>query len=99
MSGTGISVTGKVSKPDDGLLEVFVLSTKNMETLSAAADRALNLNTKAANELIWQCKEITIDTDPDQPVWTDGEHTRRTPITVQVVPGALPVLVPDVEKA
>ena len=95
MAGTGISVTGKVSKPDDGLLEVFVLSGENMKTLSGAADRALHLNTKAANEFIKQGKEISIDTDPDQPVWTDGEYTGRTPITMKVVPGALHVLVND----
>ena len=95
MAGTGISVTGTVSKPDDGLLEVFVLSTKNLKTLSGAADRALHLNTKASKEFIKQGKVISIDTDPDQPVWTDGEYTGRTPISMEVVPGALPVVVPS----
>lgn len=95
MAGTGISVTGTVSKPDDGLLEVFVLSTKNLKTLSGAADRALHLNTKASKEFIEQGKVISIDTDPDQPVWTDGEYTGRTPISMEVVPGALPVVVPS----
>ena len=95
MAGTGISVTGTISKPDDGLLEVFVLSTKNLETLSAAADRALKLNTKASKKFIKQGKVISIDTDPDQPVWTDGEYTGRTPISMEVVPGALPVVVPS----
>ena len=99
MAGTGISVTGKVSKPDDGLLEVFVLSSANLKTLSAAADRALHLNTKTANEFIKQGKVISIDTDPDQPVWTDGEYTGRTPISMQVVPGALPVVVPSAVKS
>jgi diacylglycerol kinase family enzyme len=39
-------------------------------------------------------KEVFIDTDPDQPVWTDGEYTGRTPISLKVVPQALPVVVP-----
>jgi diacylglycerol kinase family enzyme len=43
-----------------------------------------------------QGKEIFIDTDPDQPVWTDGEYTGRTPISLKVIPGALPVIVPKV---
>ena len=98
MAGTGISVTGTISKPDDGLLEVFVLSTKNLKTLSGAADRALHLNTKASKEFIEQGKVISIDTDPDQPVWTDGEYTGRTPISMEVVPGALPVVVPITVK-
>ena len=98
-AGTGISVTGKLSKPDDGLLEVFALSTENIKTLAAAAERTLHLNTKTANEFIKQGKEVSIDTDPDQPVWTDGEYTGRTPISMHMVPGALPVLVPITKQA
>jgi diacylglycerol kinase family enzyme len=76
-----------------------VLSTANIKTLAAAAERTLHLNTKTANEFIKQGKTISIETDPDQPVWTDGEYTGRTPISMQVVPGALPVVVPITEKS
>jgi diacylglycerol kinase family enzyme len=93
-AGTGISVTGNVSKPDDGLLDLFILDAKNLRTLAAAAERVVNLNTKLASSFIMQGKEISIDTDPDQPVWTDGEYTGRTPISMKIVPGALPVVVP-----
>jgi diacylglycerol kinase family enzyme len=42
----------------------------------------------------WRGKEITIETDPDRPVWTDGEYSGRTPLTATVLPGALAVVVP-----
>ncbi|MBE2221252.1 MAG: YegS/Rv2252/BmrU family lipid kinase [Anaerolineae bacterium] len=93
-AGTGISVTGKVSKPDDGLLELFILDNKSIKSLVAAGERVVHLDTKTANSFIMQGKEISIDTDPDQPVWTDGEYTGRTPISMQVVPGGLKVVVP-----
>jgi len=93
-AGTGISVTGDYSSPDDGLLEVFVLNNKNLKSLAAAAERVVHLDTKTANSFIWRAKEIAIDTDPDQPVWTDGEYSGRTPISLKVVPGALSVVVP-----
>lgn len=93
-AGTGISVTGKMSKPDDGLLEVFILNNKSLKTLAAAGERVINLNTKTANSFIKQGKKISIDTDPDQPVWTDGEYTGRTPISMEIVPGGLTVVVP-----
>lgn len=93
-AGTGISVTGKVSKPDDGLLEVFILDNKSLKTLVAAGERMINLDTKTANRFIKQGKKINIDTDPDQPVWTDGEYTGRTPISMEIVPGGLTVVVP-----
>ena len=93
-AGTGISVTGKISKPDDGLLDIFVLSNRDIRTLAAAAERVVHLDTHLANSFIKQGKEVFIDTDPDQPVWTDGEYTGRTPISMQVMPGELKVLVP-----
>jgi YegS/Rv2252/BmrU family lipid kinase len=93
-AGTGISVTGAFSKPDDGLVDVFVLDTGNLRTLAAASERMLHLNTDMANQFIWRGKEITIETVPDQPVWTDGEYTGRTPISMKVIPGALKVVVP-----
>ena len=37
---------------------------------------------------------LTLDVEPDQPVWTDGEYIGRTPIEVDVLPGALTVVVP-----
>jgi len=93
-SGTGISITGNISKIDDGLVDVFSLTGKNLKSLAGAADRMLHLNTKNARDWMRQGKEVSIDTDPDQPVWTDGEYTGRTPISLKVIPSALPVIVP-----
>jgi len=93
-SGTSISVTGDFSSVDDGLLDVFILNLKNLRTLAGATDRMINLNTKDAKDSIRQGKEITIETDPDQPVWTDGEYTGRTPVSMKVLPGGLRVISP-----
>ena len=92
-SGTGISVTGDLSSSDDGLLEVFVLDQANLKTISAAADRLLGLHTELAGQYFWRGKEITIETEPDQPVWTDGEYQGRTPVSMKVIPGGLPIAV------
>jgi diacylglycerol kinase (ATP) len=94
-TGTGIAVTGKSSRSDDGLLEVFVLDTKSLETISAAAERMLNISSELTEKFIWQGKEIIIETEPDQPVWTDGEYVGRTPVTMKVIPGGLNVVVPE----
>ncbi len=93
-TGTGISITGNISKIDDGLVDIFTLDGKNLKSLAGATDRMLNLDTKNARDWMRQGKEISIETDPDQPVWTDGEYTGRTPISLKVIPGALPVIVP-----
>ena len=93
-TGTGISITGNISKVDDGLVDIFILDGENLKSLSGAVDRMLHLDTKNARDWMRQGKEVFIDTDPDQPVWTDGEYTGRTPVSLKVLPAALPVIVP-----
>jgi YegS/Rv2252/BmrU family lipid kinase len=91
--GTGLSITQKYAI-DDGLLDAFVLSEANMDTISAATERFLHLNTEKASKYYQQCRQISLDTDPDQPVWADGEYIGRTPVTVEILPGALSIVIP-----
>jgi YegS/Rv2252/BmrU family lipid kinase len=93
-NGAGVSVAGDLSKIDDGLMDAFILNMNDLNTISGAVDRMLNLDTSDAQRHMRQGKEMTIETDPHQPVWTDGEYTGRTPITLKVVPGALSIVVP-----
>ena len=93
MMGTGFSITHTYAI-DDGLLDAFVLNSEARETLSAAVDRFLDRDTAAAKKYYRQCRELSIDTDPDQPIWADGEYIGRTPVTITVMPGALSVVVP-----
>ena len=94
-SGTGISVTGDLSSSDDGLLEVFILNRENLKTISAAAERLLNLHTEVAQQFFWRGQVITIETEPDQPVWTDGEYQGRTPVSMKEIPGGLPIAIAE----
>jgi diacylglycerol kinase family enzyme len=93
-SGAGISVAGDLSRIDDGLMDSFILDMNDLHTIAGEVDRVLKLDTHNARKYMRQGKEMTIETDPDQPVWTDGEYTGRTPITLKVNPGALSVVVP-----
>jgi YegS/Rv2252/BmrU family lipid kinase len=92
-TGTGISVTGDLSRSDDGLLEVFILDQGNLKTIAAAAERLLNLHTEIAMQFFWRGKNISIETEPDQPVWTDGEYYGRTPVSMNALQGKLSVVV------
>jgi diacylglycerol kinase (ATP) len=92
-TGTGISVTGDLSRSDDGLLEVFVLDQHNLKTIAAAAERMAHLHTEIARQFFWRGRDISIETEPDQPVWTDGEYFGRTPVRMNVLQGKLRVVV------
>jgi YegS/Rv2252/BmrU family lipid kinase len=91
-AGTGLSISTSFAV-DDGYLDVFMLS-KDLESIGAAADRFLNLPTEEASLYYWRGQQITIDSEPAQAVWTDGEYLGHTPVAVEVVPGGLSVAVP-----
>jgi diacylglycerol kinase (ATP) len=91
---SGRSITGALSAPDDGILEIFALDAHNLDSMRAAAQRFFEFDTPIAEKYFWRGKEIRIEVEPEQPVWTDGEYSGRTPVTVTVVPAAVKVVVP-----
>jgi diacylglycerol kinase family enzyme len=93
MTGKGIKVTHGYAI-DDGLLDCFVLDKANVDTFIAAAARALNLRIAVAQRYHRQARSISVTVEPDQPVWADGEYIGRTPLSVDVLQGALTVVVP-----
>jgi diacylglycerol kinase (ATP) len=93
MMGTGLRITHTYAI-DDGLLDCFVVDKNSLDTIKSAAVRFLDLHTSSASRHFRQARSVSLDVEPDQPVWTDGEYIGRTPITVDVMPGALTVVVP-----
>jgi YegS/Rv2252/BmrU family lipid kinase len=92
MSGSGFTIDEEFSA-SDGILDVFLLN-RDLAHLRAVAARYVRVNTKMAGLHYWRGKSITIEAEPDRPVWADGEYCGRTPVTATVVAGALAVVVP-----
>ena len=93
-NGAGINIVGEISSIDDGLMDAFILNMRDLDTIAGFSDRVLNLDTENASKYLHQGKEIRIDAEPDQAIWADGELIGRTPISLKVLPQALPVIVP-----
>lgn len=93
MTGSGFKVSHGYAI-DDGLLDCFGLDKANLDTYISAASRALDLHTASAQRYYRQVRSASVTVEPDQPVWTDGEYIGRTPISVDVLQGALTVVVP-----
>jgi YegS/Rv2252/BmrU family lipid kinase len=93
MMGTGLRITHTYAI-DDGLLDCFVLDPHNRSNLIAATERFLNVGGAKGLRYFRQTRALTLSAEPDQPVWTDGEYVGRTPVTVDVLPAALTVVVP-----
>lgn len=93
MTGSGLRLMPGYSI-DDGKLDCFLLDRDTLSTLTSAAARFLDLRTASSSRYYRRCRSISIDAEPDQAVWADGEYAGRTPVTVEVLPGVLDVVVP-----
>jgi diacylglycerol kinase (ATP) len=89
-TGTGLSIDVDFSV-SDGILDVFVVS-RNPLSVMAAESRFLKLPTSQAGLHYWRGREITIDAQPEQAIWMDGEYHGSSPVTAQIRPGALAVV-------
>jgi YegS/Rv2252/BmrU family lipid kinase len=90
--GTGLTMAKSIS-PTDGVLDVFLVDN-TVASVASATDRLMHLPTEQASLFTWQGREVTLEVDPPQAVWMDGEHVGQTPVTAVIQAGALPVAVP-----
>ena len=92
MTGKGLTLDKEFSVTD-GLLDVFLLN-RDLAHVEAIAGRFLHVNTPKSGLHYWRGRQISIESDPDRPVWADGEYIGRTPVVATILPCALAVVVP-----
>ncbi len=85
--------------PDDGLLDVTIVAGETIAGLIAAGVhlyRTARQGEAASRDDIGylSCARVQVDTTPPQSVLVDGELVGKTPVTVEVIPGAIRVLAP-----
>jgi len=79
---------------DDGLLDVIIVRDARIRSWIAVGTGLSGAKLDPEYILHWQAREITIETDPPQPVQMDGELAGETPVNIRVVPGLVRVLAP-----
>ena len=80
----------------DGYLDLYAV-TKGVQPLRAVSKYIFHHDgtDEGAGVYRWRGKEITIEADPDQDVWIDGELGGQTPFTVSTMSQALEIVVPN----
>ena len=86
----GFSATSCVS---DGCVDFFAI-TQGVQPLKAITRYLFKQDASEAGIYHWRGKEITLEADPPQEVWLDGELGGMTPFTATVLPQALEIVVP-----
>ena len=92
LSTVSVPTTAKIDV-SDGLLDVFIVNN-NLSSLRALASFYVGTGRAKKRVHHWQGREISVQTDPSQEIWIDGESYGPTPFTATVVPQALEVVVP-----
>lgn len=77
----------------DGYLNLFAI-TKGTQPLRAVSHYIFKHGDSPAGIYHWRGKEITLEAEPPQDVWIDGELGGKTPFTVVAIPKAIEIVVP-----
>lgn len=80
-------------EPWDGLLDVFLIGAAGNE-LVAVTSYLLDIGDAQRHVSYLQGKHIRIEASPPQPVWIDGEIYGETPITIEVAPAVVKIVLP-----
>lgn len=83
--------------PTDGMLDI-VLLTQDPFTLKALKSFVVRSGEAQATVHFLQGRRIHIEADPPQGLWIDGESCGTTPATLQVMPQAITVIVPETQS-
>jgi diacylglycerol kinase (ATP) len=90
--GVEIPKVGDVSI-SDGYLDLYAI-TKGVKPLRAISKHIFHHEGSDAGVYHWRGKEISLEADPAQSVWIDGDFGGKTPFTASVIPQALEMVVP-----
>jgi YegS/Rv2252/BmrU family lipid kinase len=88
---------GSSVRVDDGMLDVFVLQRRGplyRAVMEHCLALALDRFAEARGVVHIRAKRVTIDAEGPLPVELDGDAVGETPISIEVVPAAIPVYVP-----
>jgi diacylglycerol kinase (ATP) len=83
------------SRPDDGVIEVCIIEKRSRLSLLASFPRLFrgtHLNLPGVK--LFRCRRLHIASDRPADFYADGEPMGKLPIDIEVIPGALDILVP-----
>jgi YegS/Rv2252/BmrU family lipid kinase len=79
---------------DDGLLDVVVVRKADLPSLVSLAASVVGGQENQTNLHHWQVRRVTVSAEPALSLQADGEIIGETPVTAEVLPSAVSVIVP-----
>ena len=91
--GISLPTVGDVNI-SDGYMDLYAVAAETRSVLSISK-QLLHTGDSELKIHHWQGREITLQADPSQDVWIDGEVGGETPFHTSVMPQALEIVVPE----
>jgi diacylglycerol kinase family enzyme len=92
-----LRIASGISK-SDGIFDVFIVTAQSGPEKARVVGRMLTRDIDASPYVIrLRGREVEIETDPPLPVQFDGDVAGETPVRLEMMPGALQVVVPPGE--
>jgi diacylglycerol kinase (ATP) len=92
--GTGGLLLSPKIDISDGLLDVVVITRSDLPSLVALVASVVAGGPETPVLQHWQVRDVLVEADPIQSVQVDGEMLAETPVSIQVLPQAVQILVP-----
>lgn len=90
---------GRGIRPDDGILDVIVFTPPNLAAATEIASRlAIGRIERSSYVRQYTGKHVRIESEPPAPVECDGDVIGVTPVTLDIIPAAVTLLVPASEN-
>jgi diacylglycerol kinase (ATP) len=92
--GINLPTVGNVDI-SDGFLDLYAISADIKQPLISLPKQLLHTEDSQLKIYHWQGREISLEANPPQDVWIDGEVGGETPFHTSVIPRALEIVVPE----
>lgn len=93
LGGVDLHATKRVDV-SDGLLDVFIVN-KDLSSIRSLASYLFDVGKKQVGVNHWQGKKITVEANPPQTTWIDGELFGPTPYAITAIHQGVPIIVPE----
>ena len=92
--GGAIQIAPEAS-PTDGMLDLCVIdAVSRFRSLTLLPTVLMGRHGSCPEVQFIRTKRLTIEAEKPLELWADGERIARTPVTIQVVPGAVRIMLP-----
>jgi YegS/Rv2252/BmrU family lipid kinase len=89
------AITAEPPIPRCGLLDVVLIHNAGLPSVVSLAATVAGASINVDLMPHWQARKVTIQSDPPQPVQSDGEMVGETPLNARVLKQMIPVIVPQ----